>query len=63
MPGFEAMKAGQEAFMKAMTGGMAAWGGDAASPTAAADPKPEEKEDLDDIKRQLAAMQEKLSKM
>ncbi len=62
MPGFEAMKAGQEAFMKAMTGGMAAWGG-AATPTAAPEPKSEDKEDLDEIKRQLAAMQEKLSKM
>ncbi len=63
MPGFEAMKAGQEAFMQAMTGGMTAWGG-AGSP-AADDPAPasEEKEDLDEIKRQLAAMQEKLAKM
>ncbi|MGR3490559.1 MAG: polyhydroxyalkanoate synthesis repressor PhaR, partial [Shimia sp.] len=26
MPGFDAMKAQQEAFMKAMTGGMTAWG-------------------------------------
>jgi len=60
MPGFEAMKAQQEAFLKAMTGGFGAagWTGGAQ----------EEKsegggEDLDDIKKQLAELQEKLSKM
>lgn len=61
MPGFEAMKAGQEAFMKAMTGGMAAWSQD--TPAASEPTKSEDKEDLDEIKRQLAEMQEKLSKM
>ncbi|KIC12930.1 polyhydroxyalkanoate synthesis repressor PhaR [Leisingera sp. ANG-M1] len=60
IPGFEAMKAQQEAFLKAMTGGFgtAGWTGGA---------QPEEKseggEDLDDIKKQLAELQEKLSKM
>lgn len=49
MPGFEAMKAQQEAFMKAMTGGAA--------------PQEETGEDLDTIKAELAALQEKLSKM
>jgi len=69
MPGFEAMRAQQEAFMKAMTGGMSGqWSGpgtaDDADPTAAA---PEDdksaSEELDDIKRQLADLQSKLSKM
>ena len=54
MPGFEAMRAQQEAFMKAMTGGMM--------------PKTEDTqstggEDLADIKAELASLQEKLSKL
>lgn len=64
MPGFDAMKAQQEAFVKAMTGGM---GG-----TGWSDPAPEDNEksepqkpveDLDEIRAQLAAMQEQLAKM
>jgi polyhydroxyalkanoate synthesis repressor PhaR len=60
MPGFEAMKAQQEAFLKAMTGGLGSWPGKA---------EPEEKaeaeggEDLDAIKKQLAELQDKLSKL
>lgn len=56
MPGFDAMKAQQEAFLKAMTGGFA--GGD--------DPQeetPSGATELDTIREQLAAMQEQLSKM
>ena len=56
MPGFEAMRAQQQAFFKAMTGGMMKTD-DKAAPTASKD------DDLDDIKAQLAAMQDKLSKM
>ena len=61
MPGFEAMKAQQEAFLKAMTGGFgsAGWTGGGRE-----EEKPESGgEDLDDIKKQLAELQEKLSKM
>ncbi|MFN3144122.1 MAG: polyhydroxyalkanoate synthesis repressor PhaR [Paracoccaceae bacterium] len=56
MPGFDAMRAQQEAFMKAMTGG---W------PPAkdAAKPAEQSKEDLDEIKQQLAELQAKLSKL
>ena len=58
MPGFEAMRAQQQAFVKAMTGGMI--GGQRPVAT----PQPEaEGDDLRDIKRQLAELQEKLSKM
>lgn len=58
MPGFEAMQAQQHAFMKAMTGGMMP------SSTPSAEPEPEDKgEDLDEIKAELAALQEKLSKL
>ena len=56
MPGFEAMKAQQEAFVKAMTGGMSGWSGPAEAGT-------EETEDLDEIKKQLAELQKKLSKL
>lgn len=58
MPGFEAMKAQQEAFMKAMTGGVSGnWSGPAPEPD---DEKPDE---LDEIRRQLSEMQAKLSKL
>lgn len=57
MPGFEAMRAQQEAFFKAMTGGM--MGG-----TTSSEPESEKSDDdLGEIKDQLAALQEKLSKM
>ncbi|WP_425072506.1 polyhydroxyalkanoate synthesis repressor PhaR [Sagittula sp. S175] len=55
--GLEAMQAQQEAFLKAMTGG---------APLGSTGPAPEPKsggEDLDDIKKQLADLQSKLSKM
>ncbi|WP_420860826.1 polyhydroxyalkanoate synthesis repressor PhaR [Algirhabdus cladophorae] len=58
MPGFEAMQAQQEAFMKAMTGGIMGAGGQSAKPSADA-----EAENLSDIKKQLAELQEKLSRM
>ena len=61
MPGLDVMQAQQEAFMKAMTGGMAGkWPGSSASETEA---EPESGEDLDAIKKQLAELQEKLSKL
>ncbi len=53
MPGFDAMRTQQAAFFKAMTGGMIP------GSTAAAG----EDDDLGEIKNQLAALQEKLSKM
>ncbi len=56
MPGFEAMQAQQEAFIKAMTGG---W----KMPSATTSAPKEDESDLDGIKAQLAELQEKLSKM
>lgn len=58
MPGFEAMRAQQEAFMKAMTGGISGqWSG----------PGEEESDtpsdELTEIKKQLAELQSKLSKL
>ncbi|MGR3758959.1 polyhydroxyalkanoate synthesis repressor PhaR [Roseobacteraceae bacterium NS-SX3] len=59
IPGFEAMKAQQEAFLKAMTGGFpGGWPGGSRDGE-----KDAEGEDLDAIKRQLAELQDKLSKM
>jgi polyhydroxyalkanoate synthesis repressor PhaR len=60
MPGMEAMQAQQDAFMKAMTGG---WGGGTTSPTPESDAEPEQGEDLEAIKKQLADLQQKLSKL
>ena len=62
IPGFEAIKAQQEAFLKAMTGGFSGgWTGGAGTDKPEADNG--EGGDLDDIKRQLAELQDKLSKM
>ncbi|WP_208351700.1 polyhydroxyalkanoate synthesis repressor PhaR [Pseudaestuariivita rosea] len=58
MPGFEAMQAQQKALMKAMTGGISgSWSAPESEEDAA------EKDDLDDIKKQLAELQAKLSKL
>jgi polyhydroxyalkanoate synthesis repressor PhaR len=59
LPGFEAMQAQQKAFMKAMTGGLAGgWpGGEKAGEAK------EDSDDLDEIKKQLADLQAKLSKL
>jgi len=59
MPGFEAMQAQQQAFMKAMTGGMMP---SAATPAEPAEPDTTD-DDLANIKSELAALQEKLSKL
>lgn len=61
MPGFEAMQAQQEAFFKAFTGGMTkAFGGAEEADQSASQ---EGGEDLADIKKQLAELQAKLSKL
>lgn len=61
MPGFEAMQAQQEAFLKAMTGGLGAgW------PSGSSQPAREGGdggESLDEIKAQLAELQGKLNRM
>jgi polyhydroxyalkanoate synthesis repressor PhaR len=59
MPGFDAMKAQQEAFMKAMTGGMMP---NASKPDPAPAPAQSD-DDLNSIKAELAALQDKLSKL
>ncbi|WP_116598659.1 polyhydroxyalkanoate synthesis repressor PhaR [Primorskyibacter marinus] len=59
VPGFEAVQAQQEAFVKAMTSGIGnTWTGPGKDPNAE-----NGDEDLEDIKKQLAELQAKLSKL
>ena len=60
IPGFEAMQAQQEAFLKAMTGGL---GGGWSGPEGEGGVPGAGSEDLDAIKKQLAELQDKLSKL
>ncbi len=63
MPGFEALKAQQQAFLNAMTGGLAgAWSGEGNKEEGEGDAG-EKSEDLEAIKKQLADLQDKLSKL
>ena len=60
MPGFEAMQAQQETFLKAMTGGIGTqWSGPAPEDA----PEEDDGDELADIKKQLAELQKKLSKL
>lgn len=64
MPGFEAMQAQQEAFLKAMTGGIQQpWSSSGPAPEGATEEAGGDGENLDAIKQQLAELQDKLSKM
>ena len=66
VPGFEAIQAQQEAFLKAMTGGVTgSWSGPSKDDEADAPAKARatETDDLDAIKTQLAELQKKLSKL
>lgn len=68
MPGFEAMRAQQEAFMKAMTGGLAGqWSGPApegdSDDTAGEGDGESGGDELSEIRKQLAELQSKLSKL
>ncbi len=60
MPGYEAMRAQQEAFVKAMTGGMANWSAPSSDDD---DDDPTPAGELDEIKKQLAELQSQLAKM
>ncbi|MGL5012568.1 MAG: polyhydroxyalkanoate synthesis repressor PhaR [Paracoccaceae bacterium] len=62
VPGFEALRKQQEAFLKTMMGGMPAWGSSGPAREDAAEAKPDADE-LAAIKRQLAELQSKLSKL
>jgi polyhydroxyalkanoate synthesis repressor PhaR len=62
VPGFEAMRKQQEAFLKTVMGGMAGWSGSGPSAPESATAKPAADE-LAAIKQQLAELQSKLSKL
>ncbi len=61
LPGFEAMQAQQKAFMKAMTGGLAGGWNDKDKEKGGV--SRDSSDDLDEIKKQLADLQSKLSKL
>jgi len=66
MPGMEAMRKQQEAFMKAMTGGLGGLGSTGPGRGRDEDDSAEEApagDDLDAIRKQLAELQDKLSKL
>lgn len=60
VPGFEAMRKQQEAFLKSVMGGMPGWAG---SGPAREEDAPASPDDIADIKKQLAELQKKLSKL
>jgi polyhydroxyalkanoate synthesis repressor PhaR len=61
MPGFDAIRKQQEAFLKTMFGGMPGWGG--SGPTREEDAPAPATDDIAEIKQQLAELQKKLSKL
>lgn len=63
MPGFDALRKQQEAFLKTMMGGMSAWGGTTAAKEEPAGETQGTAEELAEIKRQFAELQKKLSKL
>ena len=64
MPGYEAMKAQQQAFMKAMTGGLGnGWSGPADEEADDEKGTRDTPSELEEIRSQLAAMQAQLAKM
>jgi polyhydroxyalkanoate synthesis repressor PhaR len=63
MPGMEAMRAQQEAFVKAMTGGLGGLGSTGPQPPGTTGSTDEDAEDLETIRKQLAELQAKLAKL
>jgi polyhydroxyalkanoate synthesis repressor PhaR len=62
VPGFEALRKQQEAFLKTMMGGLPGWGASGPGREDEA-PAPSSADDLSEIKKQLAELQQKLSKL
>jgi polyhydroxyalkanoate synthesis repressor PhaR len=65
LPGFDAMRKSQEAFLKTVMGGMPGWSGSgpAPEPSSAPDEGAAKNSELEEIKKQLAELQKKLSKL
>ncbi|MFE3838745.1 polyhydroxyalkanoate synthesis repressor PhaR [Pseudogemmobacter sonorensis] len=62
MPGFDALRKQQEAFLKTLMGGVPGWPGATTTP-APPESEGEKSDDIADIKKQLAELQAKLSKL
>ena len=63
VPGFDALRKQQEAFMKTMMGGLPGWSGTTPAKDDAPAPEPGSAEELAEIKKQFAELQKKLSKL
>jgi polyhydroxyalkanoate synthesis repressor PhaR len=63
VPGFEALRKQQEAFMKTMMGGLPGWTGTTTPAREEGAPEPGSAEELAEIKKQFAELQKKLSKL
>ena len=63
MPGVDALRKQQEAFLKTVLGGMPGWSGSAPAREDSDAPAASKEEDLAAIKKQLADLQNKLSKL
>ena len=63
MPGFDAMRKSQEAFMKSMMVGLPGWPPGSATPQQGRAPEASSGEDIAQIKKQLAELQAKLSRL
>ena len=63
MPGFEAMRQQQEVFMKTFMSGLPGWGGSGPAREDATEAAAPDTDELAQIKRQLAGLQKKLSKL
>ena len=61
VPGFEALRKQQEAFLKTVMNGMPGWGG--SGPAREDDTPAAATDDIAEIKQQLAELQKKLSKL
>ena len=62
LPGFDAMRKQQEAFLKSIMGGLPGWNGSGPAPDAG-EASQNPAEELAEIKRQFAELQKKLSKL
>lgn len=63
MPGFEAMRKQQETFMKTFMGGIPGWGGSGPAPETETGEGASKDDELAQIRKQLAELQSKLSKL